>query len=255
MARLDLENVWVEYPIFTVRSRSLKNKLLNISSAGRIGRGHNDIICVQALKGINLSLKSGDKAALIGFNGAGKSTLLRVMAGVYAPSFGSVYREGQVTSLLNVALGIDPESSGYENMYIRGMFLGMSRREISKRVDDIAEFSGLAEFLHMPVRTYSTGMRMRLAFAICTANDAEILLMDEWLSAGDSTFQEKARERLNAMVAKSRILVLATHSISLAELMCNKAVFLEQGEIKVSGDVKDVVATYHSASATSQAAG
>jgi len=186
---------------------------------------------VQALGNINLELKSGDRLGLIGHNGAGKSTLLRVLAGVYEPSSGDFVRRGTVASLIDPALGIEVDATGVENIMLRGLVMGMSKRQVDDLTPAICEFSGLGEYVNMPVRTYSTGMLMRLAFSISTSIEADILLMDEWLSVGDAEFTEKAEARMKDVVAKSGILVLASHSLDLIAKECNRVIYLEHGRI------------------------
>jgi len=186
MASIHLNNVDVDFPLYSGASRSLKTSLLNLSSGGRIGRTVSDRMCVQALTKVSLQLNDGDRLGIIGPNGSGKTTLLRVLSSVYEPSGGQVFIEGSVASLFDVALGMDTEGTGYENITLRGMLLGLSRPEIEKKVQDIAEFTELGDYLSIPVRTYSSGMLLRLAFAVCTSVEPEILLMDEWIGVGDA---------------------------------------------------------------------
>jgi lipopolysaccharide transport system ATP-binding protein len=186
---------------------------------------------VEALRDINLEIAKGDRIALLGGNGAGKTTLLRVLAGVYEPEVGKLRVQGRVTSLLDSMLGMDLESTGYENMYLRGLFLGLKAKEIAKLADEIAEFSELGEFLNVPVRTYSSGMTLRLAFSISTIIKPEILLMDEWMSVGDENFKHKAEERLEQFVSDAGILVVATHDMGLAERLATRRIVMEHGSI------------------------
>jgi ABC-type polysaccharide/polyol phosphate transport system ATPase subunit len=211
---------------------------------GRIGEDANHRICVKAIDGVSLTFEDGDRVALVGANGAGKSTLLRVLAGIYEPMRGRVSIQGRVASLFDIALGLDPESTGYENILLRGLFLGMSRAEIRERRDAIAVFSELGDFLAMPMRTYSSGMMLRLAFAVSTHVDAEILLMDEWIGAGDAAFTAKAERRLAELVGGAAILVLASHSEEIVRSTCNKAVLLRQGTVVQIGSVDEVLQAY-----------
>src|SRR5262249_10715165 len=172
---------------------------------------------------------------------AGKTTMLRVMAGIYEPVSGAVSVDGHVAPLFDVALGIDPDSSGYENIRLRGLYLGLSRSEIKAKTDEIAEFTELGAFLSLPLRTYSLGMRARLAFAISTCIEPEILLLDEVVGAGDAAFIAKARQRLEALVARAGILVLASHSDSLVRQFCNKAILLDQGSVVATGPISEVM--------------
>jgi len=168
---------------------------------------------------------------LVGHNGAGKTTLLRLLGGVYEPTGGQIDVQGTVTSLIDVTLGMDMESTGYENIVLRGMMLGMSKSEARKHTPEISEFSGLGESLSMPVRTYSSGMVLRLAFSIATTVHPDILLMDEWLSVGDAEFVLRAEERLKAMVDKASILVIASHNPAIISDLCNVVIKLEKGRI------------------------
>ncbi len=228
MVRLRLNNVSVDYPVFGSRAGSLKTTLAAAATGGRIGRDAG-ITVVQALRDICLDLREGDRLGVVGHNGAGKSTLLQTLAGVYPPSRGTYHRNGSVSSLVNPMLGIELDATGYENIVIRGLILGMDRSAIRRITPDIVEFSGLGNYLSMPVRTYSTGMMMRLAFAITTAVRTDILLMDEWISVGDASFQQNAEARLRRVVSNAGILVLASHSRGLLERECNLILELSHG--------------------------
>lgn len=230
MALLAVEDVSVEYPIFGADGESLKKTLTAAATGGRIGRG-TGIAVVQALRGVSFDLRDGDRLGLVGHNGAGKSTLLQMLAGVYPPTRGRCRREGSIASLVNPMLGIEREATGYENIVIRGLVLGLDRGTIRRLTPAIAEFSGLGDYLHMPVHTYSTGMMMRLAFAITTSVQADILLMDEWLSVGDAEFRQVAEERIRALVASSGILVIASHSAELIARECNRVIELSHGVV------------------------
>lgn len=230
MALISLKNVSVSFPIYGAGSASLKKTLAASVTGGRFGK-ETGVNVVQALHDINLELKSGDRLGLLGHNGAGKSTLLRTLAGVYEPSAGDFVRQGTVASLIDPSLGIEPDASGIENIMLRGLVMGMSRKQVEGLTAEICEFSGLGEYVNMPVRTYSTGMLMRLAFSISTSVQADILLMDEWLSVGDAEFTEKAEKRMKDVVSKSGILVLASHSPELIARECNKVVRLEHGRL------------------------
>ena len=241
---MELQNVSVTFPLYHGGSRSLKKRLLYKSSAGRIARDGDQRIAVHALRDVSLSLDSGDRVALIGSNGAGKTTLLRVMAGIYEPDRGTVEVQGRVSPLFDVGLGIDSDLSGYENIRIRGMFLGLSKAQVEKRLQDIADFTELGDYLEMPVRTYSSGMILRLNFAVATCFDPEILLMDEWIIAGDEHFISKAEERIFSFLDKANVVVLASHSLKICRRLCNKAIWMERGEIRQFGDVNETIAAY-----------
>lgn len=245
MAYIDIQDVGVEFPVYHASTRSLKNRLIGrMSLGGRIRDDAGHRIRVRALEGVTLTFQHGDRVALIGANGAGKSTLLRVLAGVYEPMRGIVQSEGRVAPLFDIGLGLDPESTGYENIILRGLLLGMSRREISARSKAIAAFTELDDYLAMPLRTYSTGMMLRLAFSVSTHVGAEILLMDEWIGAGDAAFTEKAQRRLLELVEGAAILVLASHSENIVRRTCNKAVLLRQGAVAHFGGVDEVLQAY-----------
>ncbi len=231
-ALIKATDITVEFPIFNASHRSLKHKVLNATTGGRIAGENSRHVSIRAVNQASFCFKPGDKVGLIGANGAGKTTLLRVISGVYAPILGNLEVTGKIISLLDISLGMDGEATGYENIFLRGIMMGLLPREIEERIDEIAEFSELGNYLDMPVRTYSSGMSLRLAFAISTSVQADILLMDEWLSVGDSQFNEKASQRLDAMVKHSSILVMASHSKQLLEKTCNRIFLLEHGEIR-----------------------
>jgi len=228
MARLVLENASIDFPIFGAHAASLKQTLASAATGGRIGR-ETGIAVIQALRDISLDLRDGDRLGIVGHNGAGKSTLLRTLAGVYPPTRGRYFRDGTISSLIDPMLGIETDATGYENISLRGLILGIGRREMARLTPDIAEFSGLGDYLDMPVRTYSTGMMMRLGFSIATAVRSDILLMDEWLSVGDAEFRQKAEDRLRDIVSTTGILVLASHSPELIKRECNQVMELSHG--------------------------
>ena len=196
---------------------------------------------IRALRDVDLELNEGDRLALVGANGAGKTTLLRSIAGVYAPLSGSIVREGRVTPLFHMGMGMQPDATGRENILLLGMHLDIPPREMRGRVDEIVEWTELGAFIEAPLRTYSAGMVVRLAFAVSTSFQPEILLMDEWLGVADAEFQVKAYERMARFVTGSSVLVLASHSAQLLETWCNKAVRLDGGRIVERGAVKDLV--------------
>jgi lipopolysaccharide transport system ATP-binding protein len=191
-----------------------------------------------------LELKDGDRVGLVGHNGAGKSTLLRVLSGVFVPTSGNASIQGSVGSLIDMSLGINPEASGRENIFLRGALLGFSKGEMKEKFHEVLDFSELGEFIEMPLRTYSSGMQLRLAFAVSTIVRPEILLMDEWLSVGDEGFKAKASERLSRVVDASKILVLASHSRELLEKVTNRIIWLEHGAIRMQGSTQDITPLY-----------
>jgi lipopolysaccharide transport system ATP-binding protein len=244
MAAIEFKNVCVDFPIYNANSRSLKKRLMQVATGGQLGSDQQGRVVVRALEDLSFSLKDGDRIGLLGHNGAGKSTLLRLLCGVYEPSSGSAHIKGVIGSLIDISLGIDPESTGRENIYFRGGLLGMTRAEISKQIDDIIEFSELGNFVDMPVRTYSSGMHLRLAFSVSTILRPEILLMDEWLSVGDEGFKHKAELRMTELVQSTNILVIASHSRKAILQTCNRAIWLEHGKIRMDSDVDTVVTNY-----------
>ena len=232
MAHISIENLTVEFAIFGANARSLKNKILAQATGGRVMSGAHDVITVRAIDGLNLEINDGDRVGLVGHNGSGKTTLLRVLAGIYKPNGGAIAIEGQVGALLDSTAGMDPESTGIENIYLRGYMMGMGRREIASKLDDIAEFSELGDFLELPMRTYSTGMSARLAFAVSTAAHNDILLIDESIGAGDAAFQKKAQQRIESLFDRTPIVILASHSETLISEFCNRRVMMEHGVLK-----------------------
>lgn len=243
MVSIDTYNACVDFPIFDAKSRSLKKAFLG-AAGGAIGRNADNTVVVEALKEVNLHLKEGDRIGLVGHNGAGKSTLLRLLSGIYEPTRGSAVVEGRVAPIFDLGVGMDPEVSGYENIVIRGLFLGESKRSMEKKMDEIAEFSELGDYLAMPLRTYSSGMRVRLALGVVTSIEPEILLLDEGLGAIDSSFMEKARVKLQELVSKSGILVFASHSNEFLAQLCDSALWVNHGEIKSCGPVDEIVGQY-----------
>jgi len=248
-ASLVLDDVSVDFHIYSAAGRSLKKHLVRASSGGRISTDSGRMV-VQALRNITMSLSHGDRLGLIGHNGAGKTTLLRVMAGVYEPLQGVLRVQGRVIPLFDVGFGIDPEATGYENIYLRGALLGMKRRELDAARDEIAEFTELGDYLHVPVRTYSSGMTLRLAFGISTCVSPDILLLDEFLAVGDAHFLQKAEQRMNEMIRRAGILVLASHSADLIARLCNKAVWIDSGRARAFGTPAEILRDYERHNAT-----
>jgi ABC-2 type transport system ATP-binding protein/lipopolysaccharide transport system ATP-binding protein len=245
MAFVRLRGVSVEFPIYSGGSRSLKKMLLSATTQGNLARDARDRVSVQALSDIDLDVGHGDRLALVGVNGAGKSTLLKVLAGIYEPTSGRIQAEGRVSALLTASVGLNPDSTGRENIVMRGMYLDIHPRVMRNHVDEIADFTELGYYIDMPVRTYSAGMVIRLCFAVATAFPPEILLMDEWILAGDAVFLQKARKRMETFVAGTSILVLASHAMPLLEEWCNRAVLLDGGRITGSGTVAEMAAKHH----------
>jgi len=244
MTSITLSNATVEFPVYNAAGRSLKNRVLSVATGGAIDRRVDGHVIVRGLDDVSFSLREGDSVGLIGHNGSGKTTLLRVLSGIYRPTRGSAVIRGECVSLINIALGIDPEATGRENIRLRGAMMGMKPEELRDRFDEIAAFTGLGDFLDMPFRTYSSGMQLRLAFSTSTAIRPEILIMDEWLSTGDEDFKHKADERLREIVDSTKILVLASHSKELLQKNCNRILWLEHGRIRMDGPVGEVLSAY-----------
>lgn len=244
MVQIIFKNVSIDFPIFNATGRSLTSSILKVATGGRLDADPNGRVLVRALSEISFTFREGDKVALLGHNGAGKSTMLRALGRVYAPTKGTVEINGAIGSLIDISLGINPEATGRENVFIRGQLLGLSKKEIKAKYPEIVEFAELGDFMEMPVRTYSSGMHLRLAFAVSTVVRPEILLMDEWLSVGDADFQHKAESRLRDLVSGTKILAIATHSRELVESVCNRAIWLEHGQIKMDGPVDEVSKAY-----------
>lgn len=238
---IKLENVCVDIPIYSASNRLFKNKMINFLRDKKVNKYAGGRFDVRILNDISLEINNGDRVGIIGKNGAGKSSLLRLINGVYSPTSGKINISGSVNSLIDISLGIDQDLTGLENIYMRSYLLGLSKKEIKKKLDDIINFTELEDYIHMPLRTYSSGMQMRLAFAVSTILNCEILLMDEWLSVGDETFQSKAINKLNELINNSNILIVASHSKELIKSICNKVILLENGKIKLFDNVDNVI--------------
>lgn len=233
MTQIVLENVGVSFPLYDLQRKGLMVTLIKkYMVGGKIQqREDSKVPVVTALDGINLNLQEGDKLAIRGHNGSGKTTLLRTILGSYKPTTGMVSTAGAIVSMVGINLGFDADATGYQNIFIRGAIMGFKKKQIMPYVDEIVSFCELDDFLHLPVRTYSSGMTMRLAFAIATTLPADIVLLDEWLSVGDTAFSEKAEARLQAFLKRAKILVLATHNHELASHICNRFVTMEAGRL------------------------
>ncbi len=254
MPHVSVKNLCVNYPIYQravvadkadiATPAGDENGALTHRNSTLIRGANNSIVGVRALSGVSFDLESGGRLAIIGENGSGKTTLLQVLAEIYTPDAGEVVIEGRTTSVVNINLGMSLEASGHNNITLRGLAAGRSRREIEEHRADIVAFSELGEFLDLPVQTYSAGMRMRLNFAIATAFQPEILILDEWLSAGDAAFRKKATARMQSFVEQAGILILASHSRQLMEATCDRAIWLDHGVVRAEGDVKEIADAY-----------
>ena len=242
-AQILVENVSVFFPLYHASARSLKKTVLAAAS-GRLSRDRGDRVVVRALRDIGFSLRGGERLGLIGANGAGKTTLLRTIAGIYEPVRGRVRLQGSLNTLLDAAMGMNPELTGRENIVLRGLYNGFSQARLAQLEQDVADFAELGAFLDLPVRIYSDGMRLRLGFALATAVRPQILLMDEWILAGDADFLERAAQRLEAMVSGAEILVLSTHDLGIIRTWCSRVLWLEQGRIRMDGPADRVLDHY-----------
>lgn len=244
MARIVLQNVSVEFPIYNVNARSFKKNFLRLATGGSVSHDANKHVVVKSLNEISLNIKHGDRVGLIGHNGSGKSTLLKLLSRIYEPTQGNILIDGNVSPMLDLTCGIESEFTGNENIMMRGTILGRSRTQIRQQMDEISDFTGLGDYLSMPVRTYSSGMLVRLGFAISTSIKPDILLIDEVFGAGDADFMKRARQRMINLLDQSSIVVIATHANELIKEFCNKALLLEGGRIKFFGDVDEAIALY-----------
>jgi ABC-type polysaccharide/polyol phosphate transport system ATPase subunit len=244
MAEIKLNNVSLEFPIYGVTSRSFRKELVRISTGGRLSATDGKVVKVSALDQVNLTIEHGDRVGFIGHNGAGKSTLLRVVANIYEPTRGDVKVDGKVSALLDVMIGMDPESTGDEYIVLRGIMDGLTKTQIQAKQEEIAAFTELGDYLRMPIRTYSSGMQVRLAFGIATSISPEILVLDEAIAAGDASFMAKAKARLAKMIDDSEIVMIASHDDSIIEEICTKVLWLDAGKVKFFGDVATGLARY-----------
>ncbi|NBO54797.1 MAG: ABC transporter ATP-binding protein [Actinobacteria bacterium] len=231
MASIELKNVTVDLPIFGAHNMNLKGRFANF-----LARRESAIEVIRALHLVSLSVQDGDRIGIVGPNGAGKTTLLRVMAGILKPSQGEVTIQGTVVSMIDQSLGMDPQCSGLENIFRRGIFLNQNTQQMQGRVNDIVEFSGLGARIRHPLYTYSSGMRARLAFSIATSIEPEILIIDEGIGAADEEFSERASVRLDAFLKNAGILLLASHSNQLIESWCNKKIHINTGLLMPSNN-------------------
>jgi len=247
MPSVRLRHVSVEFPIYQAGSRSLKKILISGTTKGNLARDAFDRVNVRALSDITFDIENGERVGIIGPNGAGKTTLLKVLAGIYKPTQGRVHIAGRTMALINASVGLNPDATGRENIILRGMYMGIHPHAMREHINSIGEFTELGNYLDMPVRTYSAGMTVRLAFAVSTCIRSEILVLDEWLAAGDAQFLAKAQKRMGDFVTGASIVVLASHSLDLVRQWCRRAVYLRQGVAQAIGPVEEVIARYEAA--------
>ncbi|WJF90107.1 ABC transporter ATP-binding protein [Paraburkholderia bonniea] len=246
LPRISLSNVSVSLPIYNARGRALKAELLRRTVGGDLGKSVDpQVVVINALDDVSVTLEHGDRVALVGRNGSGKTTLLRVLAGIYPPTKGKVLIDGRVSALTDMSMGMDMEATGYENVLLRAVVMGLSSKEADSLIPDIEEFTELGEYLRLPIRTYSAGMMLRLIFGISTAVQPEILLLDEMVGAGDAAFVAKARARIEGLIQKASIMVLASHDDHLVKNLCTKALWMHSGHLRAFGPVDEVIAAYH----------
>ncbi|MBX9908418.1 MAG: ABC transporter ATP-binding protein [Beijerinckiaceae bacterium] len=248
MARISLRNVSVELAIYNPRGRALKNELLRRTIGGGV-RDDRDraVITVNALKNVSFEARDGDRIGLIGNNGAGKTTLLRVLSKVYPPTGGVVEIQGRVSSLIDLAMGMDMEATGYENIVMRGVMLGLDHKQARSITEDVETFSQLGQYLSLPIRTYSSGMLLRLAFAVSTAVQPEIAIFDEIIGVGDAGFAARAKKRIHQLIQNSNIMFLASHDNGSIQSFCNRVLWLRGGEIVMDGPPPEVLGAYDDA--------
>jgi ABC-type polysaccharide/polyol phosphate transport system ATPase subunit len=241
---IGFDRVSVSFPVYQAGSRSLKNRVLFRGSAGNIGRNASRKVVIEALRDVSFSLNAGDRLALIGANGAGKTTALRTIAGIFEPIHGKVIARGRISPMFDINLGIDADLSGFDNIRLRALLLGLSPKAIEQYLPEIVEFTELGDYLDMPVRTYSAGMILRLSFAVATCFKPEILLMDEWILAGDAHFMVKAEARVRGFIERASVMVLASHNLELCSRWCTIGIWFDQGRIREQGPIDEVVRQY-----------
>lgn len=249
MAEIDLQDIVLRYPVYGRKSRSVVAAAKSVGTGGIIRRTKRRHVEVTALDGITLSARDGDRIGILGPNGAGKTTLLKAAAGILKPNEGRIRRIGSTIAVLNPSIGLEQTLTGHENIEQIALLYGLSRREIAAIRPDIEQFTELGEFLDLPVETYSAGMQTRLAFGVATAFHPEILVADENIATGDAHFVAKAQERMRAMMERSSVLLLATHSVDTIKMLCNRAILMEHGSITADGSVDEVVRMYFENSA------
>lgn len=231
MGYIRANRIVVDFPIYGAGSRSLKKTFMRAATGGTLAKDAADHVVVRALNNVSFEIREGERVGIVGHNGSGKTTLLRLIAGAYEPVAGEIEVRGSLASMLSISLGMENDATGLENLYLRGAIMGLRRHEVDSLVADVTDFSELGDYLNMPLRTYSSGMAMRLSFAMSTSVSADIVIMDEWLSVGDSAFSEKAQHRLQRLLDKAKILVLASHNEQLIRKSCSRIMRLDHGEI------------------------
>lgn len=243
MSYITLNNVDVTFAIYNAKMRSVRNRLMQ--SVGCKVNSIDNVICVKSLDNISLHINQGERIGLIGHNGAGKTTLLRVLSKIYEPTSGSIEIQGSISSLTDITMGMDPENTGYDNIIMRLVFMGLTFKEAKSKVKEIIDFAEMSEYVYLPMRVYSTGMYLRLAFAIATSIIPDILIMDEIISAGDACFIEKAAHRSKQLIKNTDIMVISSHDMQILSDICTRGILMQKGRIIMDGNIKDVIKAYH----------
>lgn len=238
---IDIKNITMKFNLNSDKVDNLKEYLVKFMKHGKVDQKRKEFY---ALSDVSFSLEEGDRLGILGFNGAGKSTLLKIICGVYKPTSGSVIRKGKIVPLLELGAGFDPQYTGAENIFLYGAVLGYSKDFIKQRYDEIIEFSELGEFIDVPIKNYSSGMKARLGFSIATQVEPEILILDEVLSVGDAKFRKKSLEKVNSMMKDKVTVLFVSHNTSQVKSICNKAVILEKGKLLHFGEVNEICDIY-----------
>lgn len=244
MANIELKQTTLDFPIYGTGKKVLKKELIRLATGGFLKSKGQKVVTARALDRLDLTIPHGMRLGLVGHNGAGKTTLLRTIAGIYEPTGGSIHVEGHITPLLDMMIGFDDASKGYEIITIRGLLQGLSLKEVKEKVKEIADFTELGDYLEMPIRTYSDGMKMRLAFGIAACCTPEILVLDEVFGVGDASFVEKAKKRMHEMIHASNIVVFTSHNLELIEEICTHVLWLEAGKARFFGEVQEGLKQY-----------
>jgi len=243
MTFIKLSNAGITFSIFNAKTRSVRNTLIN-AIGGKV-RSVDNTVYVKARENRNLEINEGERVGLIGHNGAGKSTMLKLLSKIYEPTEGAMEIKGYTSSLTDITMGMDPENSGYDNIIMRCILMGMTFKQAREMVKEIIDFSELSEYIDLPTRTYSTGMYMRLAFTIATCIAPDILIMDEMIGAGDASFIEKAKIRSIELIEQTKIMVISSHDMHIMRDICTRGIWMEKGKIRMDGEINEVVEAYH----------
>lgn len=245
MAHIALDKASVELAVYNSRGRALKSEILRRTVGGGLQNSRDKSVqVVKALSEVSFAARDGDRIGIVGGNGAGKTTLLRVLSRVYPPTSGRATIDGRISSLIDLSMGMDSDATGYENIEMRGIMLGLNQRQAQEIVPDVEDFSQLGEFLALPIRTYSSGMMLRLAFAVSTAVHPDILILDEVIGVGDAAFAERAEQRLQSMIQKASIMFLASHDNGSIRRFCNRTLWMKGGSLMMDGSPDEVLAAY-----------